>query len=253
MRKRWQGLPVTALFVLAITITGCEIPTTPEGGAGPSPGPGATPTPARPRISAVGCSLNSLSAFPSNSGLLPSTGNFALDNAFRSESPILSSSFGVTPMGWFYDDSEGENAMATSAVTNFQFPDGTVIIGLRLIQAELYRDGGVGLSIPGILAHEYAHIVQFKAGRHPATPVNELHADFLAGWYLARRGYNYFTVGPAFQSFFSKGGYDFNSPNFHGTPQQRLTAIQAGFNNGYLFPGAAYQQGLLVARQLTGL
>lgn len=253
MRVRWRSLSVVVFLLAVLMLAGCEIPTTPEVGTGPLPAPRATPTPARPRISAVGCSLNSLSAFPSNSGLLPSTGNFALDNAFRNESPILSSSFGVVPMGWFYDDSEGENAMATPSVTNFQFPDGTVIVGLRLIQSELYRDGGVGLSIPGILAHEYAHIVQFKFGRHPATPVNELHADFLAGWYLARRGYSYFTVGPAFQSFFSKGGYDFNSPNFHGTPQQRLTAIQAGFNNGFLAPNNAYQQGLLIARQLTGL
>ena len=40
-----------------------------------------------------------------------------------------------------------------------------------------------------------------------------------------------FPVPQALRSFFSKGDYSFNSPTHHGTPDERLHAVQAGLKD----------------------
>jgi hypothetical protein len=62
----------------------------------------------------------------------------------------------------------------------------------------------------------------------------ELHADFLAGYFLAMRKRDYpnvslFKVGDALSK---KGDTDFNNGNHHGTSEERVAAVTAGFDLG---------------------
>ena len=182
-------------------------------------------------VEANGCWLSGLGGTFGRSDLLPSTGNFQIDSVFQREGIALVNIFQVRPWGYFFNDSNGPNAYASPEVTNAAYgPDGTVVFGMTLLRGELARDLGYGFSVPAILAHEFTHIVQFKRHSSLNTMQRELQADYMAGWYMGRRGTWVLTdVRPAFQSFFEKGDYDFNNPSHHGTPQQRLAAISSGF------------------------
>ena len=80
----------------------------------------------------------------------------------------------------------------------------------------------------------------------------ELHADLIAGYYLGKRRWSKTNLAVFGQSLFSKGDYDFNSPDHHGTPKQRLEAMLEGYrlaDVGGSFAecaaaGAAYVRGL---------
>lgn len=184
-----------------------------------------------------------------SSGLIWPSGVPSVDMAFQNEGLALVNVFGVSPRGFFFDDRSAPNAYATGEVVHPSGPDGTIVFGLALLQGELARDGGIGLSVPAIMAHEFAHLVQFKRGVEIPTVQMELQADFMAGWYLGLRGrYVYTDVRPAFQAFFQIGDYDFNNPNHHGTPQQRLAAIQAGFSSSNLSFEQAFRRGLEFVR-----
>jgi hypothetical protein len=168
-----------------------------------------------------------------------------VDEAFDREGRELVDAFRVTPAGGFFDDTGSPNAFATPEQMFDNGPDGTIIFGLTLLAQEARRDG-VGVGVIGIFAHEFAHIRQIRDRRlaEVATPVRELHADYLAGWYLAQRGFLSPAVAPALQSFFEKGDYGYFSPNHHGTPEQRLRAIMSGLLDQSTSIDAAFSQGL---------
>jgi hypothetical protein len=77
---------------------------------------------------------------------------------------------------------------------------------------------------------EFTHIMQFQhawqeTGRRP-----ELHADCVSGWSLSLRGrWGWGTLGAALRVLYQIGDYQFNSPNHHGTPDERLNAANTGF------------------------
>jgi hypothetical protein len=111
--------------------------------------------------------------------------------------------------------------------------------------------------MPAIVAHEYAHIAQFKY-KFPWTEGKwpELHADFLAGWFIAHRE-RFPLPNDAYQaaaSLYYKGDYDFNDRDHHGTPEERLKAFRAGyeFNLRSNVPSGAlaYQAGINYIRSL---
>jgi hypothetical protein len=109
--------------------------------------------------------------------------------------------------------------------------DGTVFFGVKLLNNEFQQNNGFG--IPTILAHEFAHILQWK-WRFPRAATSkwqELHADFLAGWFTAHRARFRPQVPVAsWASVFSKGDFGFFDYHHHGTPQERGAAFTAGFN-----------------------
>ncbi|HXV26588.1 MAG TPA: hypothetical protein VD862_00955 [Candidatus Paceibacterota bacterium] len=184
---------------------------------------------ARPR--AQGCSLSG-AAMGGGGGiqLIWPSGNRMLDESFQAEGMLMVRVFGLSPRMFFFDDGNAPNAMATSQVVNQMGPHGTLLIGLSLVQSELADNHGEAFSLVAILAHEFAHLLQFSQRVQAPTPVMELQADFIAGWYLGFKSrFMYMDVQDAFRAFFSRGDYEFNSPNHHGTPEQRLAAIQSGF------------------------
>lgn len=151
----------------------------------------------------------------------------------------LAETFKVHPGFGFYDNSRSPNALAApDAVMPGTF--GTVIMGKRLFIEEM-ANNDAGMTVIAICAHEFGHIHQFQHGYHEqlaqldstARPI-ELHADFLAGVFLATRKKEHpdldlFAVGETFNRL---GDTDFRNPQHHGTAQERTAAITAGFERG---------------------
>ncbi|WP_205502889.1 hypothetical protein [Rufibacter psychrotolerans] len=118
-----------------------------------------------------------------------------------------------------------------------------IVIGDGLV--ELLTETGLEADIvwTGILAHEWAHQIQFKnmgawypggAAKDPveATRYTELEADFMAAYYMThKRGatFNSKRVEQFFSLFFQIGDCSFASSGHHGTPAQRMAAARLGF------------------------
>lgn len=152
-----------------------------------------------------------------------------LQYLMHQETAIMNAVFGVAPSFGCFNDYESPNALATSA-NLVGSSDGTVLFGRRLIVEEA-PEMDLGTSIGGIMAHEWAHIRQFREGIQRSSKSMELHADCCAGWYLGWK----FANGKKFDgwgfaySLFSKGDYQFNSPSHHGTPDERVRAMVTGY------------------------
>jgi hypothetical protein len=181
-----------------------------------------------------GCFLNSS---PSSLGQTTKfSGNPNLDQINTQEYYYLVQKFGVSPDIFYLHDGKLPNAYATPQISNPNFPDGTVLIGFSLIQQEcLQSPSGTCSSIPIVMAHEFAHIVDFKYGTGLNGKYKELFADYLAGCYMYFRSVEFKItfVQEAALSFFQKGDYSFNSPVHHGTPYQRYNCLMTGYQYAY--------------------
>ena len=70
---------------------------------------------------------------------------------------------------------------------------------------------------------------KFKKSR--PTKYGELHADYLSGYYLGSTSINYtknelYAIG---RGWYSTGDYNFKAGDHHGTPLERLHAIEKGY------------------------
>lgn len=164
-----------------------------------------------------------------------------LDHVLSQELYVMMHVFGLMPAFFFYDDAGGSNALATSMQFGGpQFPVGTVLIGRRLTSELLGKYHGRSPissgdhAIGAVVAHEWAHIAQFASGVALGSgKAPELHADFLSGWYQAGRvlsglgtiNINFFEAA---SELYSRGDFDFNSPQHHGIPEERVAAYSAG-------------------------
>jgi hypothetical protein len=176
---------------------------------------------------------------------LDSTGNSQLDATLVAELNLLATGFTVHPRFHVFDDGKAPNAFATPERTDTspRFPDGTVVFGMTLMREEFSRSSGRGYAIPAIMAHEFGHILQYRLGVQMPTKMMELQADVLAGWYLAHRSdYAWTDVQEPLRSFFEKGDYQFNNPDHHGTPKERLSAIAFGLTLGRANIQQAFQE-----------
>lgn len=112
-----------------------------------------------------------------------------------------------------------------------------IVMGDGIMQ--VYDAIGFGDIAPqAILAHEFAHQVQFAGnygigGTAPEqTRFAELGADFMAAYFLTHsRGasLNQKRVAEFLQVFYDIGDCSFTDPSHHGTPNQRMAAARAGF------------------------
>jgi hypothetical protein len=161
-------------------------------------------------------------------------GNPVLDQNLNNEYAKLVYCFGVRPCSYYILENGGSNAFATPSLSREDYPDGTVVLGLNLINKECSESvSGTCISVAVIMAHEFAHILDFKyryvnqRGKMP-----ELFADYMAGVYLYTREltYSFTDIKEAANSIFTKGDTDFNSPLHHGTSQERMNALLAGYN-----------------------
>jgi hypothetical protein len=153
----------------------------------------------------------------------------------------------------------------TTAETIIRGTQGTVWIGIdfvrNLAESKTTNTDG-GIAVAGVLAHECAHVFQLASSdllkdllRGQANAVlAELHADFLAGYYLAKKR----NVTPEKLTIMQKvfvyqGAYDRRDPYYHGTPGLRGAAMDTGYfaaQDGRAFVeasiiGAKYVRGLV--------
>jgi hypothetical protein len=202
------------------------------------------------RLQAIGCFLQGTSGSAATLATLASTrqifwrsGNFSIDAFPQQEGLNLVSTFALSPRLFFLNDDHGANAYATPEVANALGLDGTVLFGRRMILEQFQRDPS-GASVIAVMAHEFGHLAQFRGGLRETGKRPELHADFMAGWYMSLRGrHAWANLQPALQVFYNLD-YEFNSPAHHGTPQERLAAAQAGFVSGASNSFHAYSMGL---------
>ena len=71
--------------------------------------------------------------------LTSNSGNPQLDAINQREYNLLSQIFTVRPNFVYLLDHDIPNAYATSAITNANFPDGTIMLGFNLIQEECLK------------------------------------------------------------------------------------------------------------------
>ncbi len=183
-----------------------------------------------PRIG--GCSLNEDRKPSSYFALYNSSGNPELDAFLSREVFVLRNFFQVSPSFYVFDDSDGANAYAMKNIENSQYPDGTTIFGLKLISNE-FQEYSSGTTLPLIIAHEFGHILDYKtkATGIESGKIPELFADYMAGCFLFYRSYQIYTDGQnVLKSFYNKGDDHFFSPTHHGTPNERVSSVMAGYN-----------------------
>lgn len=150
--------------------------------------------------------------------------------AVRADCVELRQQFGVRAPLFFVEEEIAPNAVAISYPLDKRLPDGTVLYGKKLLERE-YRKGRFG--IPTTIAHEFAHIMQYKR-KFPAmtTKWQELHADYLAGWFTAHRARFWpDNSNPEIsaKSVYDSGDYEFNNPQHHGTKEERFAAFREGY------------------------
>lgn len=179
-----------------------------------------------------------------NKDILVNTGKPFFDALMIEEITVLNDVFDVNVPVYIPNDK-----MDDAFFTPYRFPKlierdggdpddrtvtGSVFISEGFFNKEFNENPGGLNSIPAILAHEFAHARQYKKDfPYKATLWRELHADFLAGWFLALR-FDYLGDDPcpAFYSFYNKGSNrGFFNPNHHGTKDQRVAAMEAGYDS----------------------
>ncbi len=148
---------------------------------------------------------------------------------------MISRSFGQRPGFGFYDDGLALNAYALDT-TAIEGTSGTVAFGRNMLHKQVNLDPD-GISVAAICAHEFAHILQFKTHwnhrlvRTYPRYCRELHADYLAGFFLywfqqERSDVRLWRVGKAWEDM---GPSEFTDDSSHGTARMRLDTIQRGY------------------------
>jgi hypothetical protein len=177
---------------------------------------------------------------PGDLVITPSSGDTGTDHFLGLALMRISRKFEVAPGFGFFDDGDKPNAFATDRTLAGNGP-GTVLMGKNLYRLIMTQTQDSGLALITMCAHEFGHIHQYSSsykadleGLDRTVKPLELHADFLAGFYLADRKaehpeFSLRTVGAVFEVL---GDTNFSSPQHHGTSAERLAAITAGFDFG---------------------
>jgi len=177
------------------------------------------------------CSMNGGAL--TSTQLLSSSGDRRLDNALIAELRNVMNVMPVNPGFKFIRDPEPNAFAMPDTIVNGT--RGTVLLGLNLIRQEMAEAEYGGVSVAGISAHECGHIFQYFSdyGKELAGSNSmhiELHADYLAGFYMGRRrSFSADRVAVFARSIHSKGDYSYNDKDHHGTPDQREDAMMAGY------------------------
>jgi hypothetical protein len=128
---------------------------------------------------------------------------------------------------------EADNAFATRR-SYVRDTKGTIFIGTSLVR-ELLESSDGGVAVAGLLAHECVHIFQFYSpynerlnGKNDAW--YELHADVMAGYYLAKKiGTAAKRLNGLQQQLIKKGTYNERNPRYHGPGGYRSASLDKGY------------------------
>jgi hypothetical protein len=192
---------------------------------------------------------------PNYNDMTSKSGDPAFDRALIAELKRIITVIPVDP-GFKFVNAKNAGATPETIVNGTK---GTVLIGLRLVN-ELLKPSQGGITVACVLAHECGHIFQFFSADQyyarlsgPTERLRELHADVLAGYYLAKKmGSDPSDMRDVLKAFIDFGAYENASPDDHGSPGQRCAALDKGYTlslNGKPFEdsareGASYVRGL---------
>ncbi|MBT2560652.1 hypothetical protein J7E50_07385 [Pedobacter sp. ISL-68] len=122
----------------------------------------------------------------------------------------------------------------------------TIFIGSKLLAA--YKNGfSTKDGLYGLIAHEVAHVTQCRLGvtKKISGVQIELHADFLAGYFLGRKMKIQLTDLREFSAeLFKRGDFRFNDNQHHGTPEARVRYMLVGASLNMLELADAANYGL---------
>lgn len=158
-------------------------------------------------------------------GILQSLGDVGADNQLAQETRIQTSFWGISPRVHIFDECtvRSENSLS--------IPGGDILFGKYMFW-NIVANQGFSSSAAGVLAHEWAHQIQYLNGWYvsqPTTRGSELEADAFSTYYLVLgKGWNNDTLNLYYAHLFNHGEYNFNTSNFHGTPQDRVAAGSLG-------------------------
>jgi hypothetical protein len=161
------------------------------------------------------------------------SGIIDLDNNINIETQTLDSFFGFSQSGgpefaFYQDDRE---PIAARAVRGY-YSACKIYLGLKLVTNEVRENPSRWRSvIIGILAHEWAHALQYRSYLDERLFMWETHADYMAGWYLGARqamGTQSLDVDAFSNALFAHGSRPFNEDSY-GLPEQRAAAVKAGY------------------------
>jgi len=188
------------------------------------------------------CGFNSDDLRTYHNGMTSTSGDLKFDRALIAELKRILEVIPVDP-GFKYVRA---NNAAASDETIVYGTKGTVFIGLDFVKKLVDDDGGV--SVAGVLAHECAHIYQYFSSynetlKGPTYLWFELHADLLAGYYMAKKlGTDTIRLSEFQRTLIRSGTYNEQDLKNHGTPGQRNVAMDKGYRlarSGMSFEDAA--------------
>lgn len=172
--------------------------------------------------------------------LYATTGDTRVDRALGALLADIAGRFRIRPGFAIYDDTGAPNAVALP-LTAFPGTSGTVLFGKTLMATGLGLADVDQLLVVSVCAHEFGHVLQnttsfrgrLMSGQTTVRSL-ELHADFLAGFYLAIRGTAYrprqlVDLGKSWERL---GDSNYTNPQHHGAPLERIRAIEQGYRLG---------------------
>jgi hypothetical protein len=159
----------------------------------------------------------------------------------------------------FFEEVARPSAFAMKSLDKDNFPDGSILLGTKLINQVNNLPGNSDLILNSIIAHEMAHLVQFNNNSPLNGQLLELQADYIAGWSIR----NYSTgekintsdfqekAKRVLEDFYGRGDFAYNESSHHGTPLQRMGAMLAGILSKESNPDKAYNEGLAYVKSIT--
>jgi hypothetical protein len=193
--------------------------------------------------------------------MIPKSGDRNFDIALAQTLAKIAATLDVLPHFAYYDDFDGRNAYATSAVRGRR-SDGTVLFGQRLLSELMGMGQSPAAAVTAVCAHEFGHILQFKRGLsrivlegQSTVKRAELQADYFAGYFAGRRKIEKpdYPAAVVAATQYNFGDNDTESQHHHGTNRERGSAVVAGFKAAYnsrLNLGDAIQSSISYVRTL---
>ncbi|MFN5182408.1 MAG: hypothetical protein ACK5D5_05220 [Bacteroidota bacterium] len=159
-----------------------------------------------------------------------SSGNNQLDQILFNQKGNMENFFDLNIKFLFGTElSYSGNAFFSPLCNSFNC-DGKIVVGKVLMQ-ELANRSNSYVRLVAVIAHEFGHALQYKYGWNQNSKWNELHADYLAGYYIGC--INTITESEFYSvahEFASRGDdLNFYSSDPHGTPEERSCAFIEGF------------------------
>lgn len=220
---------LAGLLVSPLVLSGCTSDGEDDSDPGSPPGSNTPPTRV---VASVGCYRPTYANAPAGDfgcGVLPNFGIPAIDLPWPDELQYQATFFsGIAAQVYPFDECSPANANAMAT------PHGFILIG-RYFAGNLLQRMGNTLPIAGVIAHEWAHRTQFSLGwmvqTEPTVRRTELEADMWSGLYMGvMKSWTGLLMQSYFQTLLDIGDFNFNSPNHHGTPNQRHAAGATGLS-----------------------